>query len=366
MSEETKVEKKESEVEERLHDNWDKDVADTDNDSNGDNHVKYEITNYPSDMPLAEYRRKNENGGLIIPNFQRKYVWSKRDASKLVESFLLGLPVPGVFLYKRRSDNKFLVVDGQQRILSAIYFMKGVFKDRSFRLENVRSKWEGKTFDELDDADRRHLEDAILRATIIQQLDPEDETSIYHVFERLNTGGKNLNPMEVRRCVYTGPFAEKLEELNRNKNWRLLIGQANEDIRYRDVEWVLRALAFCCRQTKYEKPMKQFLTDFMKDNSKNDLESQSAVKRFNGLCEVLLSTVGGKPFHLKGRLNYAALDSVFGTLLRVDVGNLPGNLSERFQALLVHPEFEKGVSINTSDVSCVKARFDIANTILLG
>jgi len=366
MSKETNVNEVESEVEERLHDGWDKDVADTDNDSNGDDHVKYEITNYPSDMPLAEYRRKKENDALIIPNFQRKYVWSKRDASKLVESFLLGLPVPGVFLYKRRSDNKFLVVDGQQRILSALYFMEGLFKERTFRLENVRSRWDGKTFKELDEADRRHLEDSILRATIIQQLDPEDDTSIYHIFERLNTGGKNLNPMEVRRCVYASPFAEKLEELNKDVNWRLLIGSTKEDIRYRDVEWILRAFAFCCRQAEYEKPMKKFLTDFMKDNHKNSAESQLAVERFSGLCEVLLSKVGEKPFHLKGRLNYAALDSIMGTLLRVDVENLPEDLNDRFKTLLVHEEFEKGVAINTSDVACVKARFETTQTILLG
>jgi hypothetical protein len=365
MTKQSEIDNARSEVEERLHDDWDKNVADTDNDSNGDNHVKYEISCYPSDMPLAEYRRKKENDGLIIPNFQRKYVWSKRDASKLVESFLLGLPVPGVFLYKRRSDNKFLVVDGQQRILSALYFMNGMFKDKAFRLENVRSKWDGKTFEELDESDRRHLEDSILRATIIQQLDPEDDTSIYHVFERLNTGGKNLNPMEVRRCVYASPFAGKLEELNTLPEWRKLIGNDKEDVRYRDVEWILRSLAFSCRREKYEKPMKLFLTEFMKDNGRNCAESQSAIERFPGVCKLLLSSVGEKPFHLKGRLNYAALDSVLGTLLSVDVGAIPSNLKERFDALLIHPDFEKGVTLNTSDVASVVLRFDVARKIFL-
>src|SRR5690606_38523425 len=142
----------------------------------------------------------------VIPPFQRNYVWDVVKASRLIESFLLGLPVPGVFLYKEKKTNRLQVIDGQQRITSALRFFAGAFEDRVFRLKGVQSRWDGKAFEELDEADRFQLSDTVLRATVVQQLDPDDDSSVYHVFERLNTGGVNLNPMEVRKCVYFGAY----------------------------------------------------------------------------------------------------------------------------------------------------------------
>ena len=173
----------------------------TENDDAENDNICYEISNFPSDLSLIEYHRKWKNGDIEIPDFQRNYVWNKRDASRLVESFLLGLPVPGVFLYKRRRDNKLLIIDGQQRITSIVRYIEGSFDDRIFRLSGVKKAWENKAYTDLNDTERRCFENAILRATIIQQLNPDDESSIFHIFERLNTGGKNLNPMEVRRCA---------------------------------------------------------------------------------------------------------------------------------------------------------------------
>lgn len=341
---------------------------DTDNDNDTtENSISYEISNYPADMSMAEYKRKWENKTLIIPEFQRNYIWTKNDASKLIESILLGLPVPGVFLYKRREDNKFLVVDGQQRILSVIKFMEGLFNEKTFRLSSVRDKWNGKSFKELDDSERLQIEDSILRATIVQQLDPDDDTSIYHIFERLNTGGKNLNPMEVRRCVYAGKFASDLENLNKDENWRKLIGKKSPDIRYRDVELILRFFALAYDLEKYEKSksMKSFLTNFMKDNKETEKESlQAFIKRFPEVCSNYVSAVGEKPFHLKGRLNYAVLDSTMATLITNE--KFPSEFKRKFDALVKDENFLKAITYNTSHTSTINTRFERAKEMLLG
>ncbi|MFZ5981682.1 MAG: DUF262 domain-containing protein, partial [Candidatus Zixiibacteriota bacterium] len=155
--------------------------------------ITYEISYYPADITLQGYFDKEKSGQLVVPEFQRQYIWDQVRASKLIESFLLGLPVPGVFLYKERETNKLIIIDGQQRIMTAIRFFKGLFGEGSFRLKNVKDKWAGRKFEELLEADRFQLQDSVLRATIVQQLSPEDDSSIYHVFERLNTGGLNLN-----------------------------------------------------------------------------------------------------------------------------------------------------------------------------
>ena len=72
------------------------------------------------------------------------------------------------------------VIDGQQRILSSINYFKNKFGDKGFGLKKVLPKWKGKTYEELDDNDRFQLDDAVLRATVVQQLDPDDNSSIYY------------------------------------------------------------------------------------------------------------------------------------------------------------------------------------------
>lgn len=203
---------------------WDVEKTEEQYDEEQSPAIEFEILNYPADTTLKGYRQQFEDGLLIVPNFQRRFVWDQVKASKLVESFLIGLPVPGVFLYKPRQGVGFQVIDGHQRITSVVAFQKGVIGDRKFTLKGVNKKWEGKSFDSLSEAERFKVEQSVMRATIIQQLDPHDDRSIYMIFERLNTGGVNLNPMEVRRCVYHGEFLETLDKVNKDADWRKCLG----------------------------------------------------------------------------------------------------------------------------------------------
>ncbi len=323
--------------------------------------ITYQISYYPADFTLKGYLDKHDSGQLVIPPFQRNYVWDQVKASKLIESFLLGLPVPGVFLYKERQTNKLQVIDGQQRILSAIRFFKNEFEERIFRLKNVNSRWEGKTYDELDEADQYQLNDTVLRATVVQQLDPQDDSSVYHIFERLNTGGINLNPMEIRKCVYFGDFFSHLEELNAFKPWRMLIGKSGVDKRLRDVELVLRVLALSYELSSYEKPMKRFLNNFMLAHRRMNAAVFAETTRiqsdsFRGACERVLKAIGEKPFHLRGRLNFAVLDSVMAAAIASP--EISGDdFRSAFQKLKDDPEFLDTSTRNTSDEATLERRF---------
>jgi hypothetical protein len=324
--------------------------------------IQYQITNYPADMTISGYLEKHKQDQLIIPDFQRNYVWDQVKASKLIESFLLGLPVPGVFLYKDRRSNKLLIIDGQQRITSAIQFLKGAFGEKVFRLKGVHSRWEGKTFEELDQNDKFQINDTVLRATIIQQLDPQDDSSIYYIFERLNTGGINLNPMEVRRCVYYGDFIKKLEVLNGYPSWRKILGAPEPDKRMRDIELLLRCLAFFQAGDTYEKPMKGFLNKFilgMKNlvgpELNQKLEKLASV--FESTCDIIVEELGEKPFNVYGRLNFALLDSVFVAVAKTAARE---NLSEKFSRLLSIDDYETMCRISTSDEKIVRGRMDLA------
>ncbi len=116
-----------------------------------------------------------------------------------------------------------MVIDGQQRLLTLKSFHDGIIRDRAFALVGVSKDFAGKTYKTLADEERRELDDSILHATIFQQDRPSDDrSSIYSVFERLNTGGTSLQPQEIRSCVYRGAFNDLLSELANNSHWRKL------------------------------------------------------------------------------------------------------------------------------------------------
>jgi hypothetical protein len=342
-------------------DDWDVELTEETPEEEAEPPLKYEIMNYPADFTLGGYVDLWEKDQLIVPDFQRQYVWDRVRASKLVESFLLGLPVPGVFLYKERNSPKYLIIDGQQRITSVVRYIKGTFDEGVFRLKNVDPRYEGKRFEDLSDEDKFKLKGTVLRATIIQQINPNDDTSIYHVFERLNTGGVNLNPMEVRQCVSYGPFVSRLKECNEVGAWREIIGQPKVDKRLRDVELVLRCMALAEDGHEYSKPMKGFLNEYMESQRGEDAEFGAMLDNFKDACDFVVSNLGPKPFHLRGRLNYGALDSVMAVLL---AGARPANLKAAFLKLLADSAYEEATTFNTSDDSVVELRLSKAREAL--
>lgn len=324
--------------------------------------VKYEIMNYPADTTLQGYRDMWDRKELKVPPFQRRFVWDQVRASKLIESFLLGLPVPGVFLFKPRDNAEYLIIDGQQRITSIISYMKGAIDDRVFRLKNISDQWKGKTYEELSEDDQFKLKGCVLRSTIIQQINPSDNSSIYHIFERLNTGGVNLNPMEIRQCVSHGPFIESLIAMNEDENWRLLIGKEKTDKRLRDVELILRCVALSTRLDDYEKPMKSFLNNHVEIEKKTPTDYEQMQQNFSNICQCCADQLGEKPFHLRGRINYGLLDAIISTLMIV--GPI-GDLRHKVDSLIADEEFFKAITINTSDEKEMRQRLGAAKLVLL-
>ena len=135
---------------EATDDTWKFDQTEPPGEEEADELVSYEILNYPADTTLKGYLEQWDVQQLRVPPFQRRYVWDIKKASKLIESFLLGLPVPGVFLFKERESAHFLIIDGQQRISTVVAFQKGLFNDKvAFRLQAVSPQWEGKKFADL-------------------------------------------------------------------------------------------------------------------------------------------------------------------------------------------------------------------------
>lgn len=329
---------------------------------------KYLITNYGADYTVDVLIKRLREKSVEIPLFQRSYVWTIKQASRFIESLLLGLPVPGVFFSREKNTEKLLVIDGQQRLLSLLYFYEGEFAGRKkvFALEGVQKDFEGKTFKTLSEEDKRKLNDAIIHATIIKQDVPsEDDSSIFFIFERLNTGGMVLAAQEIRNCIYHGQFNELLKELNTNKDWRFLYGKSSP--RMRDQELILRFFAFRFEWEKYTKPIKAFLNSFMarnkdlKLNSKDDL-----IALFSVTVETIRESIGQKAFRIKAQPTAALIDAVMvGVSKRLQKGPIKkkDSVKKCFSALLKDNDFIIAITTSTSDEENVRKRMEKAINI---
>ena len=328
----------------------------------------YSINTYPADFTLEVLHSKWRSGDIEIPPFQREFVWKQVQSSKLIESFLVGLPVPAIFFYTERQSQRFLVIDGQQRLRSIFYFFDGLFGEEEkgkrtvFKLKGLNddSEYAEKEFEDLDDAAQRRLRNSVLRSFIVQQLDPNDDTSIYHIFERLNTGGTLLANQEIRNCVYRGTFNNLINELNLLTDWRRIVGNGHPDRRKKDVELILRFFAFLSRDG-YNKPMKDYLSRFMRRNqSPSDQAIEGFRRIFADTSAAVSSHLGEKPFHIRSGLNSAVFDCVMVSFAK-NLQSMPDDLERRYHRLVEKEEFLKHVNSATTDEEVVHARFESAD-----
>jgi hypothetical protein len=326
----------------------------------------YAITSYGADYPVDALVKRIQEGSILIPDFQRKYVWKQPQASRFVESLLLGLPVPGVFLEKEPGKQKLLIIDGQQRLLSLFYFYEGVFEptDRKFALSGVQEQFEGLTYKTLPEDDRRRLDDAIIHATVVRQDEPtDDRSSIYHVFERLNTGGTPLSAQEIRTCVYHGQLCDLLNELNDHESWREIYGKASA--RMKDQELILRFFALAHDLESYARPMKGFLNDFMEKHRELDggLTAKALSREFKNCIDSVHKAIGKKAFRPVSSLNAAVFDAVMiGISSRLVSGTIEDleKLKIEYDSLLKDKEFVESYKKSTADEASVKRRIQLA------
>lgn len=216
----------------------------------------------PYDLSIESMVRQIKDRTLHLrplsdrPSFQRRYVWTNKLASLLIESILLNVPIPPVYLSQNEAF-ELDVIDGQQRIYSIYRFHENQFALTG--LEAI-SEINGNRFHELERKLQRQIETHTLRAVIItNDSDPDIQ---FDVFERLNTNTMPLNAQELRNCMYRGKLNELLGELTEYENWLMILGRKVADKRLRDEELILRFFAFYLEGLeKYRTPQKRWLND---------------------------------------------------------------------------------------------------------
>lgn len=267
----------------------------------------YNISSWGADLSFRELITMYEEDELVKPELQRHYVWDKTEASRFIESLLMGLPIPSVFLAKADGEKK-LIVDGYQRIMTVYDYVRGIFSkdNKVFKLSNsekINPRWRGKAFSELPEDAQRKIKSTTIHAIIFEQKHPQgDDTSLYQVFERINTSGRTLLPQEIRNCVYQGKFNSLLIELNKYPAWRTLYGLKDVDPRMRDTEFILRFIGLSLPSIRQKQTgnisLKKHLNVVMKSmDSEQDEVFKDHAARFKRTIEFLLTNVGINAFH---------------------------------------------------------------------
>lgn len=328
--------------------------------------VPYEISSFGADYDVEGLVKRLTRGDIVIPSFQRNYVWTINDASKFVESLLLGLPVPSVFFMREPDTNKLLVIDGQQRLKTLEFFYEGFFKPSSdsesskiFRLTKVLPMFEGKTYRELTEAERIKLDDSIIHATIIKQESPSSgDTSMYYIFDRLNSTGRSLTPQEIRAAVDHGPFVNLIGKLNGYESWRHIYGKPSK--RLKDQEMILRFLAFYFEYDNYKPPMRNFLNKFSQAKRKSSSDFLSECEAiFKDMIDTAWKSLGNRAFKPDRIINAAVFDSIgVGLAYRLREGSIESLDSIKLvhDALLRDEAYLAATSATTASEASVKTR----------
>jgi len=337
----------------------------------------FEITSYGADYDVDGLVKRMRRGDILVPTFdpktevtesgivgfQRRYVWRKPQADRFIESLLLGLPVPGIFLVKEPSGVH-LVLDGQQRLKTLASFYRGLFGAKAFRLETVQERFKGLTYEQLEDEDRRRMDDSIIHATVVRQDTPtEDQESVYLIFERLNTGGTTLQPQEIRSALYHGDLASLLRDLNEDGDWRSVYGTPSE--RRKDQEMILRFFAMLYYGDQYERPMKVFLNRYMATNRHLERQSKADLTAaFADTIGTIRAAKGDRVFRIAAAINAAIFDSTMTGLAKrlANQGPIQDKkaLATAYDALLSDAQYRSAVERATADEDSVKTRLEKA------
>jgi hypothetical protein len=331
------------------------------------------------DFDVAGLVRRLQERNIIVPTFgaedpavatagfQRSFVWNRKQMDRFVESLLLGYPVPGIFLV-RQSDRRYLVLDGQQRLRTLQAFKEGVHAGREFALQNVGDELKGLTYKKLTDEQRRLLDDAFITATIVATDGSSASLeAIYQLFERLNTGGTQLTPHEIRVALYAGEFVTYLERLNSQESWREIYGRRSP--RLRDQELILRILALWTDASAYRRPLKTFLNGFLAGHRDlGGVDVEKFEQDFGHACRLLARVAAEGRLSWQGNLVNAAWTEslVVGVMRRIQDSRpvSADHLVMALDGLRDEVDFARAVTRATADEEAVRTRIEKATAAL--
>lgn len=351
-----------------------------------------------TDWTTETMARQLEKGNIDLnPSFQRRDAWSEQEKSRLIESLMLGFPVPPIILAEnKQKKNSYLVIDGKQRLLSIRRFYSNV-SEKEFKAKNLKEKdafkqlklkgldilkdFNGKTYSQMqvENTDYiNNLDNQSIRTIVIKNW--PDEAFLYTVFLRLNTGSKKLSPQELRQALKPGAFLNFLDDETANSTAiKDMLNNKGADPRMKDIELALRFFAFKCFPDKYKGNLKEFL-DYTCENLNGNWEAKEYIIR-DLFAELEKSIVFLKDLfapdaafsrYTDGKCNGRFNRSIYEILtyyfsikeVRIAVEKKKEEFVNKFVELNDDQEFVYAVSNTTKDINRVVIRFAKVSKIL--
>ena len=363
--------------------------------------AEYDITVSPNDFNINTIFDFIDSGVVNIPGFQRNYVWHITRASKLIESLLIRLPIPQIFLYEEKK-NKFLVIDGQQRLMTIYYFKKrrfpkaekrvelrkifdeqgGIpdsiinnndyFIDFNLKLPKIKqgqdNQFNNKNFSTLDEDNKISFGYKTIRNIVIKQNAPEDGGSaIFEIFNRLNSGGVNLTSQEIRTSLYHSKFYEMLYDINLNDDWRYFLPSNVPNLYMKDIEILLRGFSMLIYNREYKPSMTMFLNESSRKAKSFNEDKISTLKNiFIQFIQNMRSLGEANIFRTEaGRFNISMFEAIFCAMCEEAYTRLNASLVkqtslENINSLKADQEFKDASLQSTASTKNVGYRIRIA------
>lgn len=348
-----------------------------DDDYDEDSKIPYEIpkevrkiTTQAYDKSVADIVRMIDDKDIRLdPDYQRNYVWDNKKASMLIESIILNVPIPVIYV-SQEEDDSWSVIDGLQRLSSLKRFFDGKFKLSGLEILSDLNKSDIST---LNPKALRMLKNGLLRVIMITH-DSNEEIK-YDVFMRLNTGAVHLTEQELRNCLYRGSLNKFLKEVVQNQKWLALMGLKEPHKRMADREMVLRYLAIWKNWDSangvlngYKGRMKSFLNAFMNEHKEiKGQESNEWKRQFEETVDKVYQVYGEYAFKRQGldgmrekTINRAIIDVIMLSASQHSMDELMANkerIAQRFLEMINNDvEFRNSIKIGTSDTKVITLR----------
>lgn len=304
--------------------------------------IDYDTREYPVEVIVAKYleRLEDDDNDFFVPDYQRDLTWPEEHQSRFIESVLMGLPIPLLFLADvAGKEGRAEIVDGSQRVRTLARFMKG-----ELQLAGLKrlDKLNGFTYNDLPPSRKRRFGRHTVR--MIEMREGVDEESRRDIFSRINTGNLKLNPMEVRWGTHDGPFLRFVRECSEDQRFKDLVPLSEKAVKLREPqEFVLRFFAYLDNYRNFDRSVIEFLNDYLKKQEDfDDVKETAARADWNRMLDFALRhfrTFAKKEGHVRTpRIRFEALSVGAALALREDPNLVPNSLewmeSDKFKALM--------------------------------
>lgn len=321
---------------------------------------------------IFEYLRRLSKGNInLSPDFQRHEVWKVGQKSKFIESVLMGLPLPPIYL-KKDTDTKYIVVDGLQRTSTLRDFASGNLQLSGLEPEgvNILNNATFSTLNDVKDGLQARFEDRQIQVYVMEPSVPM--SVVYDVFNRINTGGTQLSRQEIRNCIFQGKSTNLIKSISDDEVFKKSIDCGILPLRMKDREAVLRCIAFVVMnyELDYDGSMDKFLEKAMtRLNKMSDLDIETIKQKTLDVFERTYKIFSRENFRIptdytRGRINIAVMETVFHCFYgNVNTYGIETQIRQAFYNLVDSDDYLNSVRWSTGSISQVKTRFRMAHNL---